>query len=290
MLYLTLGVMVMVYNALVLKWGETRGQDRLVVGAVNYGVAALLAGAIWGAAGAVAPGSGTLVLGPIGGFFYAVSLVVWLGAMAHGGLALATAAQRLSVFWPTAVSVLIFLEVPTGAQTAGVLLGLLVLVLLSVNSVLRARGGPVRDSGLYWLLGTFCMNGGPGIVQKVFTEFARPADKPAMLALIFFFAFLVCMAAIAGGRLRGPGRQRRLLRRGDVLRGFLFGFGNVGSNYLVLRGLQDVAGVVAFPFVNSSVIVAATVAGLLVWRERPGPVGLAAIALAGVAIVLMALG
>ncbi|HKI98482.1 MAG TPA: EamA family transporter [bacterium] len=278
MTYLVLAVLVQVAMAAVLKIGELYQQDRLAVMAFNYLFAAFIASAVWAVQGTGLPSVPTLVLGPVAGFFYAIGLFLWMGGIATAGLGTSTTALRLSVLWPTLLSLLAFGERPSGSQLVGVALTFGVLGLLGAHSlrVGRTRAG---QGAFGWLLATFVLNGGVGICQKLFIEWSRPGEEVPLLALIFTTATLMCGAVML--------RRRRRLRRGDVLRGLLFGFGNVCSNGLLLLGLSRVPGVVAFPFVSVTMIGLTALTGIVLWRERPGLYGSAAIGLAGVAIVLM---
>ncbi len=281
--FVFLAVIAQVSNAFVLKLGELYGQDRPVVMVFNYLFAALIASAGWALLGTGVPSPATLVLGPVGGLFWAGGLFLWMGAIATAGLGMATAALRLTVIWPTLLSLLVFGELPTVAQWAGVGLTFGVLGLLAAHSLRSARALPAQvgvTSAFKWLLLTFTVNGGVGITQKLFTEWSPPEEKLALLTLVF-----VTAAAVSGVPVL---RRRRRVRRGDLLRGFLFGVGNVTGNGLLLLGLERVPGVIAFPINSISVIALATLGGIVLWRERPGPLGIAAIVLAAAAIGLMA--
>lgn len=279
MFYLFLAVLVQTWNAALLKIGELYRQERLVVMGFNYITASLGAAMLWAWQGTGMPGTVTLVLGPVGGFFWATSLFLWMGAMARVGLATSTAAMRLSVIWPTLISLTIFGEMPHLLQWGGIALTLLVLLLLGIISF-RTRGSHIGEGGILWLFGMFALMGGVGITQKFFIEWGRPEDKSALLTLVFFTAGLMCWGAIGVGRLR--------LRRSDALRGFVFGLGNVSGNFFTLLALEDVPGVVAFPVLSIGVILLASLSGILLWKERPGRLGLLAILLSAVAIFLMA--
>jgi drug/metabolite transporter (DMT)-like permease len=278
MIFLVLAVTVQVLMGLLLKVGELYQQDRLVVMGCNYLFGALIAAGVWAAQGTGLPSAATLALGPVGGFFYAAGLLLWMGAIAAAGLGTSTAALRLSVLWPTLLSLLAFGERPALPQLAGIALTFGVLGLLGASSVRRSRAVP-GQGGFAWLVSTFVLNGGTGITQKLFTEWSPATEKMALLTLIFGSAAVLSGAAVLA--------RRRRLRRGDVLRGAAFGIGNLAANAFLLMGLERVSGAVAFPFTSVGVILLAAIAGAVLWRERPGPLGTAAIALAALALVLM---
>ena len=285
MSYLFLAVLLQVWNANLLKIGESRPQRRMVVIGFNYISATAIAVVLWVMQGGGAPAGITWILGPVGGFFYATSLFFFMVAIARSGLALSSAGMRLSVLWPMLLSLIACGEVPTALQWGGIGLTLAVMAMLGRTGL---RQGPSPDGGLSGrlsLLALFlCMGGGLSTL-KAFTEMDSPDNRSAMLALLFASAGIMCWAVIAFG----PAGEIRRISGRDAIWGLLFGVGNVASNGFLLLGLEQVAGVVAFPLVNISVILLNSLSGVLLWRERLGRVETAAVAVATLAIVLMTL-
>ena len=76
--YLAVSVVTMVFNGMVLKWGETEGQNRLAVMSVNYLFASLGTASVWMVQGGGMPSPLTLLLGPLGGIFYGTGLFLWI--------------------------------------------------------------------------------------------------------------------------------------------------------------------------------------------------------------------
>ncbi|MBI3991765.1 MAG: DMT family transporter [Candidatus Lambdaproteobacteria bacterium] len=279
MIYLLLSILASVCNAMILKRGEMAGHDRLVVMGINYLVAASLATAVWVGTGHLWPDAVTLVLGVVGGFFFAIALFLWMGAIQAVGLATSTAALRLSVVLPIAVSIAFFGERPSLLQALGILLALTAVLLITLAG--RARQIGSAGGAAVWLVAVFIGGGGSHVTLKLFTEWGPPEQREALLALIFISAGLMTWAVLLAGR-------RRLARR-DVMNGSLFGVLNVTGNSFLLLGLHVVPGVLAFPLNNTGMLFLSGLLGVVVWRERPGRPGYLAIATAGAAIVLLAL-
>ena len=281
MIYLFLAIAFQVANSVVLKQGEVRGQNRLVMMERNYLVASVLAGGMWWAGGGGWPGMATVALALTGGAFYAASLLLWMVAILRSGLGTATAAMRMSVLWPTLASFVAFGERPNALQWAGMGLAFSVIVLLA-GRALPARGGAAVSQGVGNLLALFVVHGGTGLVQKLFTEVSATQERPALLALIFFTAWVITVIAVRLRPAPATGDDHR--------RGMVFGVLNLTTNYLILLGLAQVPGVVAFPLMNCAVILLATLAGMALWRERPGRSGLLIIVLAAAAVTLLTMG
>jgi drug/metabolite transporter (DMT)-like permease len=277
--YLLLSIVAAVAMALIVKWGESRRQDRMTMMAWNYLAATALSGGavLLGEGGA--PAGFTLWLGAVTGVTYAGSLLLWMMIVPQAGLGVSTAAMRLSVVWPALVSIAAFGEVPSAFQSAGVLLAFVAIALLSRAGGVGAR--PLGARTVAWLAALFVVSGGNGALMKVFTEQGASGQRPLFLATIFLSAGIICWSVLL---LRRP-----RLRAGDTLRGALFGVVNLAGNGLLLKALSEIPGVVAFPLRDSGVILLVSLAGVLLFRERPGAWGLAALAVAALAVVSLSL-
>ena len=279
MIYLSISVLAMVFNGTVLKWGETRGQNRLLVIGINYLCATAGMTALWLSQGGGLPSRTTLLLGPIGGVLYGVGLFIWMVAIARAGLGTSTAAMRLSVVWPTLLSIALFDEIPSIPQGIGIAFAFLAIAMLVPGQ--RGNENEHGQRGWPWLVWVFVFTGGIGVVLKIFTEVEDVAENSAFLALAFGTAGVLAWGAVLGRSWRA-GKE-------DVLRGVLFGVGNMVTNVTLLMALESVPGTVAFPLNNSGIIVLTTLAGVLIWKEKPGAWGYAAIGAASLAIVLISL-
>ncbi len=283
MLYLLLATLGAVYIALVLKSGQVQRRSRMVVLATNYLTASLVTGGYHLVTRGTAPSFATVLWGAGAGVFFAVSLLLWMVVIEHAGMGASTAAMRLSVVWPALTSILIFGEWPSLWQGLGIALAFAAIALLTVRSGLSPSA--LRGSGPGALLALFVASGACGMSLKLFHEWGEPAERTLFLVLIFLSAGVLSSGWVglrrwrSGEALHGP----------DLRDGVLFGLGNVVGNGFLLKSLETVPGVVAFPLRDSAVIVLVSLLGVLVWKERPGRLGTAALAAAAGAVVLLAL-
>lgn len=277
MLYLLISIVASIAISVLLKRGAGSGHDQLVVTASNYISASALAGCLWLLRGAIWPSWPTVLLGIAGGFFYAISLVFWMQAIERAGIAMSTAALRMSVALPVAMSMVFFGELPSPNEGLGIVFTLLAIVLITLSG--RATGDGVTESAAVLLLLVFLTGGGAYATLKLFTELRPAQERDALLSLIFLSAMAMSWGTVACGRHR--------YRRADIANGLAIGACNVTSNGMMLLALQTVPGVLAFPFVNTSVLLGTAFLGTVIWRERPGGFGYASIAASIVAIVLL---
>jgi drug/metabolite transporter (DMT)-like permease len=283
MLYLLLAIFGAVYLAVVLKWSEARRRSRMTVMAANYLAATALSGGYFLWVHGVPPGPATVLWGSATGLVYAASLLLWMVVIRHAGVGASTAAMRLSVVWPALISALVFGEALSAWQGLGVALALAAVLLLALRSGLAPLA--LHGSGPGWLIALFVTSGMCGSFLKLFHQWGAPDEREAYLVLIFLSAGIICWGWVAwrrrrrGERLHGP----------DVRNGLLFGVGNVLGNGFLLKSLETVPGVLAFPLRDSACIVIVSGIGVVVWRERPGRLGTVALAAAAAAVVLMVL-
>jgi drug/metabolite transporter (DMT)-like permease len=127
----------------------------------------------------------------------------------------------------------------------------------------------------------FLVTGAIGVVLKIFIELGHGEEKMAFLGLAFSAA-----AVISWGTML---IKRAPVGGGDVLRGVLFGGGNMLTNISLLKALESLPGTVAFPLNNSGVIVLTALMGVLFWKEKPGRWGYGAIAAAVFSIILISM-
>lgn len=283
MIYLLLATLGAVYIALVLKSGQARRHSRMVVLATNYLTASLVTGGYHLVTHGPLPSLATVLWGSGAGMFFAVSLFLWMVVIEHAGMGASTAAMRLSVVWPALSSVVLFGELPSLGQSLGLGLALIAIALLTLRSGLSPSA--LRGSGPGALLALFVTSGACGMSLKLFHEWGDPGQRSMFLVLIFLSA-----GVLSGGWV-GLRRWRsgEALHGPDLRDGVLFGLGNVAGNGFLLKSLETVPGIVAFPLRDSAVIVLVSVLGVLVWKERPGRLGAAAVAAAAGAVLLLAL-
>jgi len=247
--------------------------------ASNYLVAAGLAVGLWLVRGAHGFSWPTLVLGLVGGIFYAGGMIIWMVAIRSSGIGMSTAALRMGVVWPVLVSLVIFDEVPSLYQSVGIAVALVAILLVSLSG--RRKPATTESGAVLILLSSWVIAGACFVTLKVFTEVSPKSEKDALLALIFGSAFIMSWVWVI--------LRKRRFRRGDFASGSVFGFFNVTSNMLVLTGLQTVPGILAFPILNTGILFATGLLGVTIYGERPGLWGTLALPAAAGAIALMSL-
>ncbi|TVP80401.1 MAG: hypothetical protein EA352_00110 [Gemmatimonadales bacterium] len=291
-------------TAIVVVFKLTKGRfDRLSLVTVNYaaavGAAALLLRLDPPDRG-LAADPGLLLLGTALGLLFVAGFVLLGRAIDEAGISLAAAVMRLSVAIPFVASWLVWGEVPSPAQGAGLVLAAVAFVLISRPAPVSAlpvepvSALPVEEMGMaprprrplvaFLLLSLLFVTGGMVDTSlKLFEETFAETNSRAHFLLVVFAVALVTGALLV--LARGI-RTRRWPSRGVLGWGAVLGLVNYGSAEFMLRALRDIPGTVAFPVNNVAVVTLATLLGMGVWRERTGTGHRAGLLLALVALVL----
>ncbi len=266
--------------ALILKVNEGRGGSRILIAGANYLSASAISFFMLG--GRVPhPGQATASLGIAAGVVFVLGFLLLMAAIARLPLAVPVTIARLSVALPVAVALLFWGERPGIFQWIGLSLGLVAVLIFA-----RSFSGPARLSaggtgGALIVPALFVVLGLGDVALKAFRETAPDLDRLAFTWILFTSAAAITWMLVAVRRVRIDARTLAL--------GLALGVPNLFSTVFTLLALRDVPASIAFPFINLTVIVGSTLAGLLLWKERLRGAGVAGLAVAAAAIVLLAI-
>jgi drug/metabolite transporter (DMT)-like permease len=293
MLFLALRILLSVAFAQTLRFAQLRTGRTLAVALVNYGVAALICGAIAWSLGGHSLSSSTLWLAVAGGTTYFTSLVLLLPAMREAGVAITGAIFQLSLMVPLSLAICRYGEQATPYRIAGIALSLISLPILSASTAVTRSERRFR-----WSLSLPLLFVSSGLSHTVMKELAF--QHPTTAERFGFMAFLFLVSGIGTGLWVGwgPGRAelragpangpaRASLRRVDWLVGVPLGLLNCGQLICLLLALHHLDALVVFPVSSSLGVVVNVVTARALWGERPTRAAWAGIVLAVAAVVLL---
>ena len=288
MALLALHIVFNVGFALSTRVAQFRRYDYFLVAAVNYTLAAVLA-SLWaflrGGWDFDAP---TLIFGAVQGFQYAATMIGVYLLLVRSGVGVTFIVLRLTVVVPTLSAIVFFGERPSAAAIGG-----LILMLISIPLLVGPRSA-VRGprSRWYWpSVALMMVVTGAGLTaSKAFNELSTPDRAPDFVMLSFLVSVPVALAIFAMRRrfqARTPPLRQSFATAGPLATGAAMGLCNVIQLAFLVAALELIPGTIAFPIQTSASVLLTTAAGVIVWRERHGPIvwaGVAA-ALAGMVIV-----
>jgi len=196
----------------------------------------------------------TLAMGAVHGILYLSSFVLFQHNVKKNGMVLSATFMKLGLLVPIVLSVILFGEVPGVLQIIGFVIAVAAIVLINWSS---DRSGLRMGAGLVVLL----IAGGAGdAMSKVFEVYGSSALSSQFLFYTFLVALILCVGLVILKKER-PGRN-------EVLFGLLIGVPNYFSARFLLLSLASVDAVIAYPTYSVATLLAVTLIGVLLFREK----------------------
>ena len=278
MFFLILQILFSSSFGLIVKHSQASGRNLLVVGAINYTVAAFAAAISVIYKGDFEFSDATCVIGILGGIAYVVSFFFLMNVIRLTGISITWAIIRLSVLVPVLFSIFYWHEMPNSYQIAGISFVCLSLPLLSINSNADTHSSMFNKTSLLIII-LFIVTGGCGLAAKAFSEFTTGDQRQMYLLFLFGTAAIISVSALFVQK--SPPKVR------DIPFGIILGLCNICGNYCLLLALMKLPGMVVFPISSSMGVVLTTLAGMAVWHERLRKLAIAGIVSAIIAVVLI---
>lgn len=257
MLYLILAILSSAMIAIVMRFAQPRVNYPTGLLAGNYITCSLLA-LLLSIQELPALSIHTLIfpagLGIFNGIFYLVSFALMQWNTRHNGVTLSSVFLKLGILVPTVLSVVWFRESPTGLQILGFLVAVVAIVIINYQ-----KGQKLSRKS--WALLLMLLIGGMGDgMSKVYEVYGNPGLQNIFLFFTFLAALLLCLVLV-----RSKAERIGIKELGY---GAALGIPNFFSSLFLLKSLDTVAAVIAFPTFSVAVILVVAVAGVLAFRER----------------------
>ena len=257
MIYLLLAIISSALISVLMRLSSNKVNGNLSMLAMNYvmclGLAALFTrggGSPVGTPGA----AGAVFMGIVNGILYLLGFVFLQFNVKKNGVVLSTTFMKLGLLVPMVVSVCFFGEMPAFWQVIGFVLAIAAILLINTGEG-KSDGG--KKATLIFLL-LSC--GGADAMSKVYEELGQAPWAEYFLLITFATALVLCGALVIAKGER-PGKW-------EILFGLLIGIPNYFSARFLLRSLEYVSAVIAYPTFSVAGILAATAAGVLLFKER----------------------
>ena len=198
----------------------------------------------------------TLGMGAIHGILYLASFVLFQINVQQNGVVLSATFMKLGLLVPMAASILLFGETPAPPQVLGFFIAIVAIILINFDpgqSTMKFRAGLIL-----LLLGGGCGD----VMSKVFEYYGDTALSDQFLLYTFLVAFVLCTGLVIWNGER-PGRY-------EAVFGLLIGIPNFFSAKFLLKALDTVPAVIAYPTYSVATILVVTLIGVLLFKERLG--------------------
>lgn len=257
MLSLLLGILGSSMLSVFMRLSERKITGNIAMLAMNYLTCTIVAGvyALLGESMTLGPRLHlTAGMGVVNGIFFLSSFLLFQTSVRRNGVVLSSTFMKLGLLVTMVVAVCFYGEMPTGVQILGFLLALGAIVLINYRKEENA-------SRFKWgLIALLLLSGMGDAMAKIFEESGLTGMGDWFLLFTFATAlpFALLLTAVKGQRIG----------KWETLFGIAIGIPNFFSSKLLLRALETIPAVVAYPVYNVGVILVVTVTGVLLFRER----------------------
>jgi drug/metabolite transporter (DMT)-like permease len=225
-----------------------------------------------------------LLIGSVTGVIAALTLFVFQTALKYGKISTSWLIINLTVAVPVLLSIFLFNERISSAKGIGVVLVFVAMILLWLDKKrdlqkagLEKPGTAEKSKWLPLMIITFIGQGLASSSQKVLVE-AKVADYVWQFLVVLYGAGFVTMLLLCIMRETWPNRR-------EFSTALIMAGRSVVGNAAMTMALKTVKGSIAYPASNGSLIMV-VLAGVLFFREKIHPVGIAGI-ICGISAILV---
>lgn len=260
MIYLLLAIISSSMVQVIMRLSTNRVKNNISMLAANYVVCTVMAACFTGF-GKLWPAGETGLLPAVGmgcihGFLYLAAFILLQFNVKRNGVVLSASFMKLGLLVPMGVSIFFFGEEPGLFHILGFLVALGAIILINYE--------PGQESHASFKLGLIALLlvGGLGdVMAKIYQELGNPALSGQFLVYTFASALIMSLILVIRNREK-PGA-------GDLLFGCLIAIPNFFASRFLLKSLEGLKAVIVYPSYNVATIFLATLAGVLLFRERP---------------------
>lgn len=258
MFYLILAILCSSMVQIVMRLSTDKVKNNMSMLAVCYTACMLIAAGYTGFDNLLPMTEGIGVAGGLGflqGLLYLLAFILLQFNDKRNGVVLSASFMKLGLLVPIAVSVVCFGEEPGIFHIIGFAIALVAIVMINYDPRKASPAG--SKLGLITLL----LVGGMGdVMAKLYQELGNP-DLSAQFLLYTFGGALVLSLALMLFKKERPGKA-------ELLYGVLVAIPNYFSSKFLLAALAEIKAVIIYPCYNVGTILVATLAGILLFRER----------------------
>lgn len=214
-----------------------------------------------------------VTLGVINGVLYLISFILLQFNTDKHGIVLSSIFMKLGLLVPFVMSVVLFNEVPTVVQISGFIIAVAAIIIINLK-----KDGSNSRFGISLIL-LLLLGGSADAMSKVY-EFYGPTELTnQFLFFTFITAFILCVI-LAVIRKEKPTKT-------DILFGAVIGIPNFFSSKFLISALESIPAVAAYPTFSVATILAVTITGIFIFKEKLSKLQIFALLLIIAALILL---
>ena len=257
MIYLLLAIMCSAMLSIIMRLSQRHiGNDLSMLG-FNY-ITCVILSIIASGVGNLLPRedgiSMTLGLGVLNGFLYLAGFVLLQVNIKRNGVVMSTTFMKLGLLVPMIFSLIVFGERMNLIQSIGTALALSAIILINSQK---------EETNISFKLGLILLllaNGGANGMSKVYDEVGNEALSPQFLLYTFAMACLLCWALAV--------YKKEKLSKYHVLYGVVIGVPNFFSAKFLLKSVQTLPAVIAYPTFSVGAIIVVSLVSICFFKEK----------------------
>lgn len=224
-----------------------------------------------------------LELSLLTGFWFIFTYLLMSYSSQRAGIAVTSLSSKLSVVIPTLLGIFYFGDKTSVTLIIGIALALVALVLIVGKK--KGDSSTVKSSGWIVALPVIIFFGtGIGDVLMKFTErLSTATNMNFMIAFIYFIALLFGLLIVLFDKVKGKSR----FHWKNTVGGIVLGVVNFFSTYCMYQCMRIFDNVYLFPIYNIGVVIATTLCGVLLFKEKLSAKNYIGLALAILAVILI---
>lgn len=259
MIYLVLAIACSALISVCMRVSEKYVHHTMAMFTVNYAVCLVMARLYMGEIHLFAAESGIGVavgLGVASGCLYLANFALLQRNIRYSGVVLSSASMKLgAVLIPVIAAILFFHEQMRWMQMVGVVLAVLAILLINVE-----KGDVGHGSRKGWLIMLLLVSGLTDTMANIYDKAGAEALKNHYLFYTFLAALFLALAMAVW--------KKEKAGLADIFFGLLIGVPNYYSARFLLSALGQVPAVIVYPVYSVGTIIAITLVGLAVFREK----------------------
>lgn len=215
----------------------------------------------------------SVTLGIVNGILYLISFILLQFNTEKHGIVLSSIFMKLGLLVPFVMSVVLFNEVPTAVQISGFIIAVAAIIIINLK-----KDGSNSRFGISLIL-LLLLGGSADAMSKVY-EFYGPTELTnQFLFFTFITAFILCVI-LAVIRKEKPTKT-------DILFGAVIGIPNFFSSKFLISALESIPAVAAYPTFSVATILAVTITGIFIFKEKLSKLQIFALLLIIAALILL---
>lgn len=255
MIYLGLAILFNVIMNFAMKYSETHDCNRYGVTVFNYAAGIAVSYAFMKdrtVAFSDGEGTFTVLFAVVNAFFFLTCLLVLQQSIKKNGAPLTATFNRMGVLLPTVISAVMFAEIPTGIQIAGIVISLFAIVYMN-------GGGKEKGGVSVYLILAFATGGCVDTISKLFSVYGSSENQERFI----FYTFVAALIMSIGVCIY---KDRHITKK-DIAVGIIVGIPNELAALLLLKAAGMLPAYLVYPCYSAGVIFAVNIVNMIVFRE-----------------------